>query len=236
MQAKTTGKCTQCGKAFHAAEAGTHLLSCRFPIENPSQSQTKDFLLRVSSNLEPGVYWMFVTISKEAPLSILDEFLRKIWLECCHHLSKFTIGSHYYMSYSEYEDESQSMDTSIGKVLSIGSKCDYIYDMGSPTDLEIKVIAEIPSMQKKVTVLLQNDPLSSCRNLCLYWKIVSGKRKMPSKLRYYLDFGGGTFAPLFLASDRPIAIACFLLVTVLPLLPLFKVPAFCFLTADLTDS
>jgi hypothetical protein len=36
----------------------------------------------------------------------------------------------------------------------------------------------------------------------------------------------GTLAPSFLASERPIAIACFLLVTFLPLLPLLSVPSF----------
>jgi len=40
------------------------------------------------------------------------------------------------------------------------------------------------------------------------------------------DFFFGTFAPDFLASDKPIAIACFLLFTFLPLRPLFRVPAF----------
>src|SRR6185436_7224358 len=36
----------------------------------------------------------------------------------------------------------------------------------------------------------------------------------------------GTFAPALRASERPIAIACFRLVTFLPLRPLFKVPLF----------
>jgi hypothetical protein len=40
-----------------------------------------------------------------------------------------------------------------------------------------------------------------------------------------LSFFFGTFAPFFLASERPMAIACFLLVTFLPL-PLRSVPAF----------
>lgn len=39
-------------------------------------------------------------------------------------------------------------------------------------------------------------------------------------------FLDGTFAPSFLASERPIAIACLREVTFLPLLPLFKVPRF----------
>jgi len=40
------------------------------------------------------------------------------------------------------------------------------------------------------------------------------------------DFLRGTLAPVFRASDNPIAIACFLLVTFLPERPLFSVPAF----------
>lgn len=36
---------------------------------------------------------------------------------------------------------------------------------------------------------------------------------------------GGTFAPFFRASDKPMAIACFGFVTLLPLRPLFSFPA-----------
>jgi hypothetical protein len=39
-------------------------------------------------------------------------------------------------------------------------------------------------------------------------------------------FFGGTLAPSLRASDKPIAIACFLLVTFFPDRPLFNVPAF----------
>src|SRR5512134_1619740 len=43
---------------------------------------------------------------------------------------------------------------------------------------------------------------------------------------FHLDFfgAGGTLAPFFLASESPTATACFLLVTFLPLLPLFSSP------------
>src|SRR5882762_5093513 len=42
---------------------------------------------------------------------------------------------------------------------------------------------------------------------------------------FFEDFFLGTFPPSFRASDNPIAIACFLLVTFLPDLPLFSVPS-----------
>src|SRR6266566_6709954 len=42
---------------------------------------------------------------------------------------------------------------------------------------------------------------------------------------FFEDFFFGTLPPSFRASDNPIAIACFLLVTFLPDLPLFSVPS-----------
>jgi len=43
---------------------------------------------------------------------------------------------------------------------------------------------------------------------------------------FVTDFFADTFFPSFRASERPIAIACFRLLTVLPDLPLFNVPFF----------
>ncbi|MBR2117552.1 MAG: hypothetical protein IJ935_02565 [Afipia sp.] len=45
-------------------------------------------------------------------------------------------------------------------------------------------------------------------------------------LAFDADFCAGTFLPSFRASERPIAIACFRLVTFLPNPPLFNVPFF----------
>jgi hypothetical protein len=46
--------------------------------------------------------------------------------------------------------------------------CEYVYDMGSSTDLEIQVLGEVHACpQKKVTILMQNDfpnfPCESCK-------------------------------------------------------------------------
>lgn len=43
---------------------------------------------------------------------------------------------------------------------------------------------------------------------------------------FFAGFSAGTFLPSFRASERPIAIACFLLLTFCPELPLFNVPFF----------
>src|SRR5215831_8283395 len=58
---------------------------------------------------------------------------------------------------------------------------------------------------------------------------VSGQRSILASQRFFDffdDFFFGTLPPSFRASDKPIAIACFLLVTFFPDLPLLSVPSF----------
>ena len=51
----------------------------------------------------------------------------------------------------------------------------------------------------------------------------------------YFFFFGGTFFPFRLASERPMAIACFRLFTFFPLRPLLSVPFLRLCIADFTD-
>ena len=54
-------------------------------------------------------YWMHLSAAVEAPLKRLDAFLRRFWLECCGHLSSFTIGRQQYMSDGALEFGEQGM-------------------------------------------------------------------------------------------------------------------------------
>eukprot|EP01031_Cornospumella_fuschlensis_P032695 gene32695-39528_t len=83
-------------------------------------------------------------------LLVLDKFLRVIWLECCGHLSKFSV-SH----------------PTIGKktlLQDAGSKMDYEYDFGSSTYLTVTIegtLADVPS--NRIVVLARNDfPTEIC--------------------------------------------------------------------------
>jgi hypothetical protein len=159
MKIKTKGKCSKCNEDYSPAKGTAHLVGCALQSFQPSPSTTEGYLLRISWAEQPNLYWMFVTIPRNASLSLLDAFLRDVWLECCGHLSQFTIGSRRYMSHTESGNPSQSMKNQIGQVLSPGVKFEYVYDMGSSTDLEIEVIEAVAACpQKKVTVLMKNEP------------------------------------------------------------------------------
>ncbi len=161
MKIKTKGKCAQCGEICNSIQASKHLLGC---IEGHSHSiptTLEKYLVRVSWLEQPNLYWMFIALPKDASLAHLDQFLRKTWLECCGHLSEFTInGRHYYyMSHTESGNPSQSMKNKVDQFFSSCLKIDYAYDMGSSTELELEIMGIInTSSLKKITILMKNDP------------------------------------------------------------------------------
>ena len=115
--------------------------------------------LRIDGLYAPD-YWMYVEIPSEAPLDMLDNFLRKSWLECCGHLSRFEIRGISYSSYADASFGGKTMDIQIGKVLHVGDECTYEYDFGSTTDLRLKVQSEREGVrQKKVVTLLAHNVL-----------------------------------------------------------------------------
>ncbi len=98
-------------------------------------------------------FWLHLEAKSTATLSDLDHFLRRIWLECCEHLSEFTINSVRY-SASDMEDdfwgiESKSMNVPLKTVFGVKDKFEYEYDFGSTTNLEGQVFAERQGVQRE---------------------------------------------------------------------------------------
>jgi len=159
MKIKTKGKCIQCGEIYNPTQASKHLLGC---VEGRSDSTlltSEGYLARVSWLEQPNLYWMFIAFPIDTSLGQLDQFLRKTWLECCGHLSEFTINGRRYMSHTESGNSSQSMKKKVNQLFSSGLRIDYAYDMGSSTELDLEVIGVInTSPLKKITILMKNDP------------------------------------------------------------------------------
>ncbi|MCC7292607.1 MAG: hypothetical protein IT449_11160 [Phycisphaerales bacterium] len=94
----------------------------------------------------------------DTSLEALDGFLRAIWLECCGHMSQFEIRRTRYSSagpdqmlagslagiFDDFGDE--SMDVAVGDVLAQGEAFQHEYDMGTTTELELKVAGCWPAV------------------------------------------------------------------------------------------
>lgn len=159
----SSGKCNLCDGTFNKAAMGRHLSKCKRPDSGAAGSGNEVFHLRVQSGYR-NMYWMHLAVSQELRLSKLDQFLRHTWLECCGHLSAFTIGSQRY-SVAPMEDifdsrmKERSMNVAVGDVLDIGSKFLYEYDFGSTTELSLEVLGlvDLGRRPKGVEILARND-------------------------------------------------------------------------------
>jgi len=166
---ESRGKCTFCGESAVFSSMTKHLQSCEkrksaIDKENAAK-RSKIYGLKVWATYNPA-YWLFLEMAHSAKLEELDNFLRKTWLECCGHLSAFTIRDVRYEVGTDEADlfgdgESKTMDIRIGEFFSEGLEAHYEYDFGSTTDLDFKVLWEREGRlnKKGVTVLSRNEPI-----------------------------------------------------------------------------
>ena len=154
----SSGKCNLCGGTFSKAVMGRHLSKCK-----QVTSGNEVFHLRVQGGYR-NIYWMHLAVPQDLTLKKLDQFLRHTWLECCGHLSAFTIVNLRY-SAAPMEDifdsriKEKSMNVKIGQVLNIRSKFLHEYDFGSTTELSLEILGlvDLGQRPKGVEILARND-------------------------------------------------------------------------------
>lgn len=159
-----TGKCLLCDQAFSKSKMTVHLKSCLAQKAPDGKSAVRCFQLIVEGTYLPD-YWMQIAIPAKSSLRDLDGFLRRTWLECCGHMSAFTInGTRYEI---DPPDEpmfggmaAKSMAVRLDQVLAVGAKFAHEYDYGSTTDLRLRVLGslDIPRFPGAVRILARNLP------------------------------------------------------------------------------
>ena len=169
----TKGICSFCSDTFAKASIAEHLDSClkrkarfkKLQATQKSRLQNRTFFHLLVEGQELPEYWLHLQAPSHARLGDLDSFLRLIWLECCGHLSAFTIEDQRYSVRPMEEFDEQDLDIMLGKVLSPGMDFDYEYDYGSTTYLTLKVLAEEQNTLKGklIQLLARNEaPAMEC--------------------------------------------------------------------------
>jgi hypothetical protein len=168
MPTKSEGLCRFCQNSFASSSIGRHLMACKAKKEEDAKEKVKNqgslvYHIRLSAY---QAFWLHVEIDADSTLADLDSFLRRIWLECCGHLSQFTIKNDRYVSYIEegYYDEDRNMNVTLKKVLNEKDKFTYEYDFGSTTEIEGKVLAiRKGRIKDNVKILARNKmPEANC--------------------------------------------------------------------------
>jgi hypothetical protein len=178
---QSQGTCHLCKGTFPKGSMTRHLTRCRLTHDDAAAlaaegkaKKGKILHLVVEGKYAPE-YWLHVEMPATTRMKYLDQVLRDLWLECCGHLSAFTLeGKKRSVRSSPRSMEELlrnlqddrypgelDMEDRIGDVVQKGSKLSYEYDFGSTTKLSIKVVGEREGWVVKpndVHILARNDP------------------------------------------------------------------------------
>lgn len=158
------GLCTFCGRRMTRGGMARHLQSCpkrQSRIESAVRSSRPSrtlFHLQVQ-DAHSGHYWLHLEMAGSAPLQALDQYLRAIWLECCGHLSNFSIGS-------GWNGRDVPMTKKAGQVFRPGVELTHVYDFGTSSWTLVKVVAEREGSAmtaRPLMLMARNEsPASTC--------------------------------------------------------------------------
>lgn len=148
MAIKNSGICMLCNENVSHRSLTKHLQKClEYALYDPSEKE-KIFLIKVFSE---KLFWLYIEINGTATLDKLDSFLRKTWLECCGHMSQFSI-------HGESYSNDREMNQKIHRVFDIGTEFDYEYDFGSTTYLQGKIISTRPGkLSEGIRLIARNN-------------------------------------------------------------------------------
>lgn len=160
------GTCYFCKRTFAKSGMARHLRACEArkvheaEIRSRKARQTTLFHIVADGYRD---YWLHLEMPADATLYDLDDFLRDIWLECCGHLSAFSIGHIRFNSHPEMAwERTHGMDVPLGEVFVPKLKFTYEYDFGSTTELELRVLSQrrgwIRRAEGPVRILARNLP------------------------------------------------------------------------------
>ena len=147
--ATSYGNCFICGKTAGKLATKSHILKEHGMGDEPC------YLVKAEGFYNKG-YWLFFSVALNASLSSVDSFLRKIWCECCGHLSAFRVGG-----------RDIAMSRKVSSLL-VGDVLSYEYDFGTPTDIIVTVLDEISrkKQREKVQLIARNVLPKACCVLC----------------------------------------------------------------------
>ena len=140
---ESAGACVRCDATLGKSGMAAHLVEHFTADPGAGDDRGRRHLLILVEAFEP--YWLYLAAPAAATLEQLDAVLRAVWLECCGHLSAFTIDRQRYAVAPMPPDEGfheRSMAASLGEALPERRRFVHEYDYGTTTTLALKVVGE----------------------------------------------------------------------------------------------
>ena len=158
---ETRGTCAYCGEILTKRSVDKHLLTCekrQAALKASSQPAETLWRLRVQDAYSK-MFWLELEMRGSASLDQLDKYLRAIWLECCGHLSEYTLGGWGGVKVAK----SRKADAVFQPKMILR----HLYDFGTTSETDIKVLGMVqgkPVTKHPISLLARNQiPDETCQ-------------------------------------------------------------------------
>ena len=134
---QSQGTCSYCGAEIAKGGVTKHLSACakrQAIIEEAEHRQAASETLchlRVQDAWR-SEFWLDLEVRGVSTLKDLDHYLRCIWLECCGHMSQFSIGG--------WRGNEIPKNRRVAEVFKSGVELTHIYDFGTSSETLIKAV------------------------------------------------------------------------------------------------
>ena len=176
---QSRGKCVYCGRELTRGGLSRHLRACReraAAVEAADQGPGRRQILYHLQVRDAwsGRFWLYLEMNDSARLAELDHYLRWIWLECCDHLSRFSIGG--------WGGADIPMGRRAHRVFDRGPELTHIYDFGTSSHTLVKSIGMRggkPLTPHPIALMARNNPLEAACVECdepAVWRCIECER------------------------------------------------------------
>ena len=153
---QSKGECTSCGQEITKSGVTKHLSACpkhQAILQKAERQRVGSevlYHLRVQDAWR-NEFWLDLAMRGSATLKDLDDYLRAIWLECCGHLSRFSVGG--------WRGEEISKRRRADEVFEPGIQLTHIYDFGTSSETLLKVVGTRegkPTTSRPIALMTRN--------------------------------------------------------------------------------
>ncbi len=154
---QSKGTCAYCGKELSKAGMTKHLVTCPqrqqaiATAEGKKGTSEQLYHLRVQDAYNSD-FWLDLEMRGSKTLQDLDNYLRAIWLECCGHMSQFSLGGGF--------AREVGMRRKISDVFHHGGELTHIYDFGTSSETIVKYVDQRegkPLTAKPIVLMARNN-------------------------------------------------------------------------------
>lgn len=154
---QSKGTCVYCSKELSKAGMTKHLATCPKRRAAIATAETKKgnseplYHLRIQDAYS-NEFWLDLEMRGAKTLLNLDDYLRAIWLECCGHMSQFSLSGGF--------ANEVGMRRKLSDVFKHGGELTHIYDFGTSSETVVKCVAlreGKPPTTKPIALMARNN-------------------------------------------------------------------------------